>query len=234
MRNLLSHLDSFENHIAHCSRFNGTASRFLPGDTFSEWKSFGTAPELEPYSSGLFFSRIDPSLAFKLIEIYDRNSPRRCYSRIGSPLSYSFQAVRPIIAFDFSNLTLDFLRHLSYSQGTWHIMLHASAVLPLSLRVQNSLLALDFSARATQGMVVPQRRWETPFGWRPCRADCLERHFLFVHRNNGVGFWLPEILQDHNHNPCERDDETPPKRRTHICINVEQVSTNLTSLHVFN
>jgi hypothetical protein len=115
-------------------------------------------------------------------------------------------------------------------------MQNASAVLPLSLGVQISLLPPDFSVGTIQDTVVPQRGWEIPFEGEVCRhADGIKRQhpISFVNRNGEVGFRLPEILQDHNHDPCERDDETPPKR-THISINVgSQVSANLSSLYMF-
>ena len=141
------------------------------------------------------------------------------------------------MAFDFSDPPLAFLRPPSYSQEAWPIMQNASTVSPLSLWVQNSLLPPDFSVGTTQDTVVPQRGWEIPFEGEVRRhANGIKRQhpIFFVNRNSEVGFRLPENLQDHNHDPCERDDETPPKRRTHISINVgSQVSANLSSLHMF-
>ena len=141
------------------------------------------------------------------------------------------------MAFDLSNPPLAFLRPPSSSQETWPIMQNGSTVWPLSLWAQNSLLPLDFSVGTTQDTVVPQRGWEIPFEGEVSRhADGIKRRhpISFVNRNSGVGPRLPENIQDHNHDPCERDDETPPKRMTHITINVgSQVSANPSSLHMF-
>ena len=72
-----------------------------------------------------------------------------------------------------------------------------------------------------------------------CRhADCttLQPPIFFVNRNSGVGFWLPDILQDRSHDPCERVNEAPLERRaaSHLRIDVRShVIANLSSLHMF-
>ena len=186
-------------------------------------------PEPEPYSRGRFSSKVDPPLPLRrIIDRSDSNSRFRPGRMELIPHSYSPQAVSPIITLAFSNLTSDFLRRVSYWQGGWYVMENASAASQLMLGVPNSLPPLDFCVGATQGTVVPQRRWAVPFEGKFCRhADgtTLLPPIFFVNWNSGLGFWLEDILQDRSREPCEQDKETPLERSatTYVRISVRSL-----------
>ena len=90
-------------------------------------------------------------------------------------------------------------------------------------------LPLDFSTRTTQGTVIPQRRW-TPANKvnirRHVREATLQLPVFFITRNGSVGFWLPDILEGHDHELQDRDCQAPLGGRTttHIRINVSSLS----------
>jgi len=76
----------------------------------------------------------------------------------------------------------------------------------------------------TQGTVVPQRRW-TPADEvdirRHVEEATLQLPVFFVNRHGGVGFLLTDILQGHDHDLYNRDDQASLGGRatTHIRIN---------------
>jgi hypothetical protein len=128
-------------------------------------------------------------------------------------LAHTFSPQDAYVFFTLLLRTPDFLRyyHVSYSQGMWSITqnapLHVQRSL-LEVSTQNPPLALDFSVQATQGTVVPQRRWI------PAEEDNVRRHIqeallqlpiFFVNQNGGVGFWLPDILQARDRDLYNRD-----------------------------
>jgi len=99
---------------------------------------------------------------------YVSNS-RPCSSgRMGLiPPTYSLQAASPIITFDFSNRTSDFLRRPSYWEGAWDTMQNASVDSLLSFEYLNSPYLLNFSVRTTQGTLVLQKSWTMPVALLP-------------------------------------------------------------------
>ncbi len=125
--------------------------------------------------------------------------------------------------------TQDFLRHyrMSYSQGLWYIMQNPPyfSPPPPGIPPQNLMLPLDYNVRASQGTVVPQRRWTPADGIdvrRYVESATLQLPIYFVNRNGGVGFWLPDILQGRDHDLNHGDREAPLGGRatTHLRINV--------------
>jgi hypothetical protein len=122
--------------------------------------------------------------------------------------------------------TPNFLHHcrISYAQGIWYIMRNVPPPSP-GLPSQSLFLPLDYDVKLTQGIVVPQRRW-TPADEVDIRRHVaeatLQLPIFFVHLNGGVGFWLPDILQGHDRDLCNRDSEAPLGGRTttHLRINV--------------
>ena len=130
---------------------------------------------------------------------------------------------------DFSNLhrSQDPPRDVPYSQGTGYIRQNPSSTLSPSLRDPNSPLSryLDVVAEMIQVTLVPQGRLTTPSEWEVYRHDNRTMPLppiFFVDRNDGVGLWLPDIVQARGYDTCERDTEAPLERRetTHIRINV--------------
>jgi hypothetical protein len=96
-------------------------------------------------------------------------------------------------------------------------------------------MPLDFNIKLTQGTVVPQRRWNPAdeFDIRRFVVQAtLQLPIFFVHLNGGVGFWLPDILQDRDRNLCDRDSEAPlgGTTTTHIRINVSPHDLLLTAM----
>jgi hypothetical protein len=125
--------------------------------------------------------------------------------------------------------TREFVRQyqLSYSQGVWYIVqsppyFHPP---PPGVPIQNLRLPLDFSARTTQGTIVPQRRW-TPADEIDVRRYVataeLQLPVYFVNKNGGVGFWLPDILQGRDQDLYNGNGEAPlgGKSTTHLRIHV--------------
>jgi len=90
-------------------------------------------------------------------------------------------------------------------------------------------LPLDFDVRATEGTVVPQRRW-TPADEvdirRHVQEAALQLPVFFVNRNGSVGFWLPDVLEGRDRELYNRDIQAPLGGRTttHIRINVSSLS----------
>lgn len=200
-----------------CNRNNDDDKPFLR--SFRSHRT-ATATGPEPYSSGGFFSKLDPPLPLRRT-IDDRSDSNSRFSSSGCTElipPYPLQAVSPIMTFDFSIRTSDFLRRPSYSQGTWHIMQNTSVVLPPSLGVPDSLLPVNFSVRTTQGTLV------SPEGEVCLHADGTmpQPPIFFINRNSGVRFWLLDILQDSSQDSCERGNEALLARRapTQIRINV--------------
>ena len=129
----------------------------------------------------------------------------------------------PQDAYAFFTLLLrtpDFRSHVSYSRGVWYMSYaqQPSSGFPIQL-------PLDFSVRPTEGTVIPQRRW-TPADEvdirRHVEEATLQLPIFFVNRNDGVGFWLPDILEGRDGNLYNRDSPAPlgGKTTTHIRINV--------------
>jgi len=117
----------------------------------------------------------------------------------------------------------DFRSHVSYSRGVWYMNhVQPSSGLPTQL-------PLDFSARTSEGTVIPQRRW-TPADEveirRYVQGATLQLPVFFVNRNGGVGFWLPDILEGRDHDLCNRDSQAilGGRTTTHIRINVSSLS----------
>jgi len=165
------------------SNRNDDANKFF----FRSFRSYRTATESEPYSSGGLFSKLDPPLPLRIIiDRSDSNSQFRSSGRM-ELIPPSPQAVSPVTPCDLSIRTSDFLRRLSYSQGTWYIMQNASVLLPPSLGVPDSVLPPNFSVRTTQGTLVSLEG-------EACRhADgtTLQPSIFFINRNSWVGSWLP-------------------------------------------
>ena len=121
--------------------------------------------------------------------------------------------------------TSNFLRHISYSKGAWYFIRYAPYVLPPSLGIstQNTLLPLDLSVRTTQGTVVPQRRWAPTAVVdvrRHIESGVLQLPTFFVNHNGGIGFGLPDILQDRHHDLYNGDEEAPLGGKTTIYIRI--------------
>jgi len=121
-------------------------------------------------------------------------------------LAHMFSPQDAYVFFTLLLKTPDFLRyyHVSYSQGVWLITQNAPLHVhqpSLEVSTQNPPLALDFSVQATQGTVVPQRRWipaEENNVRRHVQEAALQLPIFFINQNGGdrgVGFWLPDILQ---------------------------------------
>ena len=133
----------------------------------------------------------------------------------------------PRDAFAFFTLLLripDFRPYVTYSRGVWYIS-HGQQP-PAGPPTQ---LPLDFSARATEGTIVPQRRW-TPADEvdvrRYVQEAVLQLPVFFINRNGGVGFWLPDILEGHDGDLYNRGSHAPlgGVSTTHIRINVSPLS----------
>lgn len=138
------------------------------------------------------------------------------------------QTFSPQDAYNFFTLLLrtpNFMQHyrISYTQGVWYIIRCVPSPSP-GAPSQNVSLPLDFSAKITQGTVVPQRRWS------PADEVDIRRHVeeatlqlpVFFVRNGGVGFWLPDILQGRDQDLYNRDFQASfgGRATTHIRINV--------------
>ena len=147
------------------------------------------------------------------------------------------QMFTPRDAFAFFTLLLrmqDFRPHVTYLRGVWYINLvqQPSAGLPTQL-------PLDFNSWATEGTVVPQRRW-TPADEsdvrRHVREATLQLPVFFVNRSGAVGFWLPDILEGRDGDLYNRDSYASLGGRTtaHIRINVSTLSyPAVTDLHPY-
>jgi hypothetical protein len=141
----------------------------------------------------------------------------------------------PQDAYAFFTLLLrtpDFLQQYGVScpQEVWYIT-HIPQNVPY---VQQSLLGdpthnlprpLDFNVRTTEGTVVPQRRWapaDEVDVRRYVAEAALQLPVFFFNVNGGVGFWLPDILQNRDLGLLNRDSEAPlgGVTTTHIRINV--------------
>jgi len=115
----------------------------------------------------------------------------------------------------------DFRSHVSYWWGVWYI--------DYVQQESPTHLPLDFSARGTEGTIIPQRRW-TPANEvdirRHVQEAALQLPVFFVNRNGSVGFWLPDILEGHDHDLYNRDGQAPLGGRTttYIRINVSSLS----------
>ena len=113
-----------------------------------------------------------------------------------------------------------------YHQGAWYIMHNGNLVQGTSpgIPFQPTPL-LDYSMKATDGTVVPQRRW-TPADEvdvrRHVEAADLELPIFFVHRNGSIGFPLVHILQGHDRDLRNANEfaSLAGKTTTHIRINV--------------
>lgn len=136
-------------------------------------------------------------------------------------IAYTFS---PEDAHNFLALLLrrpDFLQHyrMSFSQGVWYIRQNSPYFPPPppGIPPQNLMLPLDYNVSATQGTVVPQRRW-TPADeidtLRYVANATLQLPVYFVNRNGGVGFWLPDILQGRDHDLYHGDREASFDGRT--------------------
>ena len=119
--------------------------------------------------------------------------------------------------------TPDFRSYVSYSQGMWYMtyVQQPSSGLPI-------WLPLDINTRTTEGTVIPQRRW-TPADKVDIRRhvqDAALQFPVFFLNRNGVGFWLPDILQGRNHDLYNRDSQATlgGTSTTFIRINVSSLS----------
>jgi len=157
-----------------------------------------------------------------------------CYTKaiaLGDPdvlvdgfLAHTFSPQDAYALFTFLLRIPHFRSHVSYSEGVWYInyVQQPSSGLPTQL-------PLDFSVKTTEGTVVPQRRW-TPTDEVDIRRQVQEAQLqlpvFFVHRNGGVGFLLPDILEDRDLDLYNRDSRAPLGGRTttHIRINVSSLS----------
>ena len=130
--------------------------------------------------------------------------------------------------------TRDFLRHyrISYLQGIWYMMQIPPYFLPppAGVPTQNSLQPLDFSVAATQGTVVPQRRW-TPADEIDVRryvaSAALQLPVYFVKQNGELGFWLPDILQGRDDDLYDGHGEAPLGGKTTTYIHLDVSSHTL-------
>ncbi|KAH9164875.1 hypothetical protein EDB89DRAFT_1858896 [Lactarius sanguifluus] len=91
-----------------------------------------------------------------------------------------------------------------YHQDAWYIIINANLVQGTSPGVPfQPTPLLDHSSRATQGTIVPQRRW-TPLDEVDIRRHVehanLQLPIYFVNSNGSIGFPLPDILRG-----CDRD-----------------------------
>ncbi|KAI9439233.1 hypothetical protein H4582DRAFT_1851949 [Lactarius indigo] len=115
---------------------------------------------------------------------------------------------------------------ITFHQGVWYITHNANLVQGTSPGVPfHPTPPLDYSSRATQGTVVPQRRW-TPAAdggdiKRHVEGADLQLPIYFVNRNGSIGFPLPDILQGCDHNLHNANGFAPLGGRatTHIRIN---------------
>ena len=91
-----------------------------------------------------------------------------------------------------------------YQRGAWYITYNGNLVQGTSpgVPLQPTPL-LDYNMEATQGTVVPQRRW-TPADAVDVRrfveSSVLQLPIFFVNRSSNLGFRLPDILRG-----CDRD-----------------------------
>jgi len=121
----------------------------------------------------------------------------------------------------------DFLQHygIVYHQGAWYITRNGNLVQGTSPDVPLQLTPLlDYNMGATQGTVVPQRRWtpadEVGVG-RFVESAVLQLPIFFVNCNGGLGFRLPDILRGCVQDLHNADGFAPLGGRytTHIRIN---------------
>ena len=212
---------------SHTTRTALALSSWVINDNKSSFRSFRarpTAPEPEPYSSSRLSSKIIPPLPLRRT----RSSRRMVW--ISAPNSPQVvPPMPPVTIFHFYTWTPNFFRRLLYSQGTWHIIQNASAVLLPSPGVPTSLLLLDFSVGASQGTVAPQRRW-TPADEVDIRRYVQEAGpqlpVFLVNRNGSVGCYLPDIIKGRDHDLLNRDNQAQlgGGTMTHISINVSPTS----------
>ena len=130
----------------------------------------------------------------------------------------------PQDAHAFFTLLLGTTELVSSSRGWWYTnhVQQPSSGLP-------TRLPLDFSARGTEGTIVPQRRWtpddEVDFR-RHVQGATLQHPVFFVTSNGGIGFWLPDILEGRDSDLYNRDGQAPLGGRTttKLHINVSSLS----------
>ena len=119
-----------------------------------------------------------------------------------------------------------FTRHYGvvYHQGAWYITQNGNSVQGTS--PGSPLLAtpiLDYSTEASQGTVVPQRRW-TPADEvdvrRHVEIAVLQLPIYFVHREGGLGFRLSDILRGCDHDLHNKDTFAPLGGRTTTTVRI--------------
>ena len=117
--------------------------------------------------------------------------------------------------------------NVMYSGGAWQITQNAPYVLPQSpgLPAQHPPIPLDFNVGATEGTVVPQRRWiptDEVDVRRHIEEASLQLPIFFINRNGGIGFTLHDILQGRDIDLFNRDSQAPlgGVSTTHIRMNV--------------
>ena len=121
-----------------------------------------------------------------------------------------------------------FLQYFSivYQRGAWYITSNVNMVQGSSPNVPlQPTPLLDYHIRATQGTVVPQRRW-TPADEvdvrRHVESAVLQLPTFFVNRDGTLGFRLSDILRgsDHNLHNANSFASLGGRTTTHIRINV--------------
>jgi len=144
---------------------------------------------------------------------------------VGGLLAHTFSPQGADNFFTLLFRTSNYLRYYCVSYVRWHMTQNVTCEQQPSLGAptQNVPLPLDFSVKMTPGTVVPQRRW-IPANGADVRhvGEARVQLPIFVDRNGGAGFWLPDILQGRNHDLHNRDSQAQLGGRatTHIRINV--------------
>jgi hypothetical protein len=113
-----------------------------------------------------------------------------------------------------------------YHQGAWYITNNNNLVQGTSpgVPLQPTPL-LDYNMRATQGTVVPQRRW-TPADevdvLRFVESATLQLPIFFVNHNGGLGFRLPDIFRGRDFDLHNANTFAPlgGRNTTHIRVHV--------------